>query len=370
MVPTLLVAVFLLIPGLEQRIGRTYLPIALAVSIIALSLEFGSTYSDPGVHVLVTLPTGWQFNQFWTPTESILLTLVPCVLAGAVYGVRGGARAASLATLVHLGLGIAIWCLETPLYGFFLLLPLRIAVLFAFPLITGYLADTWRQEHNAVQEANQQLRGYAATIEQLAISRERVRLARDLHDTLAHTLAALVVQLEAVDALQEAASPAAGAQLERVKVKTRAGLDEARRAILDLRSSPVEELGLVGALEGLVEQFAQRSGIVTRCDLRGEPTPLAAVVQNTLYRIVQEALDNVERHAKADQAVVSLSYPAGGGVELRVQDDGRGFDPDSVGKDRVGLLGIRERADLVGARVRVESAAQEGAMLIVEVPGE
>ena len=291
--------------------------------------------------------------------------LVPCVLAGAAYGLRGALRASSFATLLHLATFLALWLSDTSPRGFLALLPLRLAVLYGFSLIAGYLADTWRREHEALQEANRQLRGYAATVEHLATSRERVRLARDMHDTLAHSLSAVVVQLEAVDTLHETDPDAARGQLSKVRQQARVGLDEARRAILNLRSAPIEEVGLAGAIEYLIEQFGRRNGIQIDWAVEGEPVPLLPVQANALYRIAEEALSNVERHAEAGQLAVRLSYADG--VTLSVQDDGQGFDPATTEPDRYGLVGIRERAALVDAQVTVDSAPDEGTTLTVKI---
>jgi signal transduction histidine kinase len=238
-------------------------------------------------------------------------------------------------------------------------------VLYGFPIIAGYLADTWRQEHQALLVANRQLRGYAATIEQLATSRERVRLARAMHDTLAHTLAAMVIQLEAVDALQEVNPKAAQAQLSKASREARTGLEEARQAILDLRSAPVEEHGLDEALEQMVRRFGQRNGIQTGWTLKGSPTPLLPVQANALYRITEEALSNVERHSDARSLEVSMEY--GIGVTLAIHDDGIGFDPHDVDEGRYGLLGIRERATLVDGQVDIASSPGAGTTLSVHI---
>lgn len=364
-VTTVTTMLFLFFPGLEKRVGQQYLPIALTMSISAFSLEAGIAYLRPGTHVLVTLPSGQGFSLFWAPTEMILLTLVPCVLSGAAYGLRGALRATTLALLLHLASGVIVGITGGSLRGFVALLPLRIAVLYGFPLIAGYLAETWRQEHMAVSEANRQLRGYAATAEHLATSRERVRLARAMHDTLAHSLSALVVQLEAIDALQDTDAAAARTHLEQVRKLARDGLAEARSAILDLRSSPVEEAGLGTALEQLVERFGERNGVQTKCLVTGDPAPLLPVQANALYRIAEEGLDNVEYHAGATLVRACLSYE--GGVTLSIEDDGQGFDPESVPADRYGLLGIYERAALVDAEVVVSAAPNKGTILTVRI---
>ena len=365
LLPTLATMFFLFLPGLEKRMSRSYLPIALAMSILVFSLESGAAYVRPGGHILVILPSGRAISLFWASTEMILLVLIPCVLAGAAYGLRGAVKAATLATLLHLATGIVVWLSDMPPGGFLALLPLRVGVLYVFPLITGYLADTWRREQKAVQKANRQLRGYAATVEHLVTSRERVRLARDMHDTLAHSLSALIVQLEAVAVLQETDPTATKAQLDKIRQQARVGLDETRRAILNLRSAPVEELGLAGAIEQLVEQFSQRSGIPADWAVEGEPVPLLPVQANALYRTAREALTNVERHAEASQLTACLSYADG--VALSVQDNGQGFDPAAVDPERYGLAGIYERAALVDGQVTVDSAPNEGTTLIVRI---
>jgi len=362
---TAVVMIFLFIPWIERRLGRYYLPAALALIITVFTLESGSTYMHPQTQLVITLPTGRQIYVPWVQTEMILMTLVPCVLAGAAYGMRGAIRAASLATVLHLVIGLEIWWFRGSLRGFVLSLFTRIAVLYGFPIIAGYLSDTWRQEHYALSEANRQLRGYAATIEQLATSRERVRLARALHDTLAHTLAAMVVQLEAVDALYEVDPDAAQAQLGKASGEARTGLDEARQAILDLRSAPVEELGLDRALGQMVRRFGQRNGIQATWTPSDSPTYLLPVQANALYRIAEEALNNVERHSGAGRVDVSVEY--GDGVTLTIHDNGAGFDPHNVDEGRYGLLGIRERATLVDGEVEIISAPGSGTTLVVHI---
>lgn len=366
LLPALLSSLFLLIPWLQKRLGKFYLPIALVLTILDFSLQYGIAYMRPGhfEYVMVTL-NGREVSFFWASTEIILLVLLPCILAGAAYGLRSAVWASSLAAVLHLAMGFAIWQAGLPLEGYFFLLPVRIGVLYAFPMIVGKMTDSWRQEHAELESANQQLRGYAATIENLATSRERVRVARAMHDTLAHTLSALTVQLEALDALQETNPETARAQLSKIREHSRVGLDEARRAIFDLRSAPVEEFGLPHALEQLVERFGQRNGLQAAWTLNGKPFALIPAQANALYRIVEEALDNVERHAGASHITVQLDYDTG--ITVRVSDDGRGFDPEQVDADRFGLLGIHERSALIEATASVDTAPGQGTVLTVHI---
>jgi signal transduction histidine kinase len=186
-----------------------------------------------------------------------------------------------------------------------------------------------------------------------------------MHDTLAHTLAAMVIQLEAVDALQEVNPDAAKTQLSKASREARVGLEEARRAILDLRSAPIEEHGLDEALEQMVRRFGQQNGIQTDWALQGTSTPLLPVQANAIYRIAEEALSNVERHSEARSLSVSLDYSAG--VKLSIHDDGAGFDPDAVEQGRYGLLGIRERATLVDGQVDIVSTPGAGTTLVLQI---
>lgn len=367
MVPSIFTTLYLLVPGLARPLGRLYLPIALVATIVDFSLQYGTAYLRPGGvgHVTVLLPTGQEVRFFWASTEVILLVLLPCMLAGAAYGLRSALAASTLATALHLAVGAAIWIADLPLEGFLLLLPVRVGVLYAFSAISGSMADTWRREHDALQRANRDLRGYAATVEHLATSRERVRLARAMHDTLAHSLAALTVQLEALDALQETKPLGARAQLAKIREHARLGLKEAREAIFDLRSSPVEEYGLPGAVDQLVGRFREQTGIGATLEMHGEPFPLLPVQANALHRILEEALDNVERHAEASQVTVSLHYDSG--VTLRIEDDGQGFAPGAVDERRYGLVGARERAALIEGTVSVESEPGQGTALTVSI---
>jgi signal transduction histidine kinase len=364
-VPSLLTMVYMFIPGLQKRMGRTYLPLALAITILSLSLESSIAYIHPGTHVRVSLRTGREIAMAWTPTEMILMVLVPCILGGAAYGLRGALKTANWAVLLHLAAGVAVWAFGTSLRSFLVLLPLRIAVLYAFPLMTGYLSDTWRREHDALEKANHHLRGYAATAEHLAISHERVRLARAMHDTLAHSLASLVVQFEAVEALQETNPDRVPAQIAKIRQQARIGLDEARQAIQDLRSAPVEELGLAEAMCQLAHRSAEQSGLPVKCHVEGEPFPLLPAQANTLYRIAEEALSNVEIHARACELDVTLRYDVG--VTLVVRDDGQGFDPDAIAPDRYGLVGIRERAELIDATVTLDTAPNQGTTVTIHI---
>jgi two-component system, NarL family, sensor kinase len=215
----------------------------------------------------------------------------------------------------------------------------------------------------------------AARSAQLAALEERNRLAREIHDTLAQSLAAIAMRLETADALAESTgggmSSARLADVVRHALAlTRSTLDEARRSVLDLRAAPLEGRTLVEALRALTGEFRDAGGRVldveVTCD-DTDPRGLPPAVEIGLYRIAREALTNVVKHASADRATVRLER-TDGGARMRITDDGAGFDASLVPPGRYGLIGATERARLLGGSLRVESAPGAGTTIDVEVP--
>ncbi|HSJ56010.1 MAG TPA: GAF domain-containing sensor histidine kinase [Anaerolineae bacterium] len=218
--------------------------------------------------------------------------------------------------------------------------------------------------------AIERARLYARSAEMVAVE-ERNRLAREIHDTLAQGLTAIALKLETADLLAEAgADPARVRQaVQDALALARANLDETRRSVLDLRAAPLEGQGLIDALRALLDGWTARHGVEVDLQVIGAGRPLPVRVEVGLYRIAQEALNNVARHAGARHVILSLTAtPAE--VRLVVEDDGRGFDPDEVAAGRYGLVGLNERARLLGGRLRLESTPGEGTRVQVVVPLE
>ena len=200
---------------------------------------------------------------------------------------------------------------------------------------------------------------------QLGAVEERNRLAREIHDTLAQGLTAVSLQLESADALLEVGATTARVHqtVKKALVLTRSNLEEVRRSVMDLRATPLEGQTLVQALETLVEQ--------TACPIdyhvTGRNQPLPPRIEVSLYRMVQEALTNVDRHAQATQVHLTLVITPNQ-VQLTVADDGQGFDINSVPTGRFGLVGLNERVKLLGGQLQLESAPGAGTRLDVTVP--
>ena len=212
----------------------------------------------------------------------------------------------------------------------------------------------------------------AASARALA-AEERNKLAREIHDTLAQGLAALTMQLEVADTLA-GRGPGTDVRLssavERALVLARSTLEEARRSVLDLREAPLEGRTLRQALEDMAGDAPVTSDqtvaieVVAAEDLDDRLTP---AVRGGIYRIAQQAVTNAVRHAGARNVCVRLTRDASG-LHLRVEDDGVGFDPAHVPVDRFGLVGMRERARLLGGTLVVESAPDAGTAIDVNIP--
>lgn len=201
-----------------------------------------------------------------------------------------------------------------------------------------------------------------------AVLGERGRIAREIHDTLAQGYVAISVQLEVASRLLDTSKEAALRQLEQTKELVRASLAEARSSIWNLRS--LSETGtLPSQMAAMTESRSSQGGPAVKLEIKGTYRPVAAVVEQEVLRIAQEAVTNAVRHADARQIVVVLRYDAGF-VELRVSDDGRGFAGSATDLSRnghFGVQGMRERAARIGARLHVASEPGKGTVVALDV---
>jgi signal transduction histidine kinase len=193
---------------------------------------------------------------------------------------------------------------------------------------------------------------------------ERRRLSRELHDETGQALTSILLGLKGIeDAQGTERFPGALAELRELAVAT---IQDVRRLAVELRPKALDDFGLVAALERLTTTFAEQTGIVVHLESRLPETRLPTEVETVLYRVVQEALTNVIKHAHAKH-ISLLLHTKPGRVAVVIEDDGRGF-PAETG-DGIGLLGMRERVALVGGRLELESSGA-GTTIVVEVPTE
>jgi two-component system, NarL family, sensor kinase len=204
----------------------------------------------------------------------------------------------------------------------------------------------------------------------LAALEERNRIAREIHDTLAQGLAAIALHLEAAQALAATRPDAAPAQIDRALALARDNMEEARRSVLDLRAAPLAGRNLAEALRALGQEFAADAGIPIQVLVDPRLGRLPSALETGLYRITQEALTNIRKHAGPAAATVTLRREAGG-VRLTIDDTGAGFDPAAVAAGPTGgfgLTGMRERAHLLAGRLEISSAPSHGARVEVTAP--
>jgi len=225
--------------------------------------------------------------------------------------------------------------------------------------IENQLVTLQREQHSQLVDANKKLRKYALTNEKLAQTQERNRLARELHDTLAHTLSSVSVQLEAIKALFDRNPVEAKKMLRQTIENTKDGLTETRRTLFDLRSSELESFGLTQSLRNLGKSTAERGGFKVDFRLDMGMDMLSNELGHCLYRTVQEALENIIKHAGAKKVSINLLFDAGA-IKLQIIDDGKGFDVKQLKEEHLGIRGMRERVEMLGGTFTIDSDPNNG----------
>ncbi|MEM7332050.1 MAG: sensor histidine kinase [Chloroflexota bacterium] len=346
------------------------LAVALAFGILAPHIDLTYSVWYPRTELLANprfIEIGWSLqdvNRIHAMGQFFIV--VPVILASWQFKVRGFLGALALAGLAYTLMPLLLKA-DSLFWGIyavrgFVLLGVTLIVGF----ITGTLAESQRSANEKLQEANQQLAAQAVMMEQLATSQERNRLARELHDTLAHSLSGTAVSLQAIGTLLKHDPEAAKSELASAQSQIRSGLSEARRAITALRASPLEELGLVGAIQQRADNISERAGIKINSTLT-ELSALSPEVEQTIYRICDESLVNIEKHAQAKKVDLTLSQsPAH--IVLNIKDDGVGFSTHHSEKNGCfGLIGMQERADLIKADLQITSQPGSGTEVVLKV---
>ncbi len=200
---------------------------------------------------------------------------------------------------------------------------------------------------------------------------ERQRIARELHDGVGPALASLNLRLRTAGKKLEP-NPAAAQELQELAELTQANIQDIRRLIYDLRPAVLDELGLVAALHEYVGRYQQEQGLQVHLSLSDGKDRLPAPLETTLFRVIQEALTNAAKHAKAQHVDVTLDWDAAE-IRLRIADDGQGFDPREAaarakGGQHLGLWSMRERIEQLGGHLQIESHPGSGTIIQATVP--
>jgi signal transduction histidine kinase len=347
---------------LRRQMGRWYLPVALFIASVepilgrhmAVLLRMLDGYRDDAaltdsgqLFLLLAVPLILISTQyrFWTMVAFCVGTVVLEVIAAIPAALVGGPR------------------LQLTVEEAFI----RLLIFLLVGYVVVRMSSAQRAHRRSLAETNTQLTRYATTLEQLAISRERNRMARELHDTLAHTLSAVAVQLEAVDAIWDSDPGEARHTLHQSQEIVRSGLKETRRALQSLRASPLEDLGAILAIRHLAETTAERAGLTLNLTLPDSLGELRPEVELSLYRITEEALSNIVRHANARQLTVKLTQNSSI-IQLIVSDDGLGFNPATTNPNgHYGLVGMKERALLCGGTLHITSQPNQGTTITLSI---
>ncbi len=346
--------VYLYWPPVQKKLGSLYLPIALLAASAGPILE---------MRYVFTARQPDYIGEFWLifPFLSI-----PLILMAWQYSYREVVWFCVSTAMLDLGL-VMISHQDRPFHTFYSGGSVLTRTLFFLVIgkVVSTLMEAQRSQRRQLARANRRLVRYASTIEQLSVTRERNRLAQEMHDTLAHTLSALAVELDALSTVWTPEASRARRILDHALSTTRNGLDETRRALRDMRASPLEDLGLARAVRNLARNTADRCGL--QLTLKGSEDfgDLPPEVEHTYYRVAQEALENVVRHADADALVAGLEWQDHQLV-LTIQDDGKGL-PDAMFRDpsHFGLRGMCERADFIGGDLTIRSDPDEGTTIVL-----
>ncbi|HQY94190.1 sensor histidine kinase [Caldilinea sp.] len=334
--------------------------------------------------------TGKRWRLFYYAAQATLIV----ILATLPYGIDSNATLAASLTITQVGEALGLWgntrrALWLGLFYFGLLsmlLSLSVArdklllsaagimlngnfIVLLMVLYNQQLAERQKAEEltETLESANAQLAAYAAQNAALTLQAERQRMARELHDTLAQGVAGLVLQLEAVKAHLAAGRDERAAEIvEQALGRARTTLAASRAAIDDLRATTTD---LAAAMRERAERFSQATGILCTVDVATDAgDELPNVTLEHVLAVLGEALANVARHAAATQATVRLAREDGA-LLLTVSDDGCGFDPaQTPGAGHYGLLGMRERARLMGGSLSVHSAPERGTCVQLVAP--
>ena len=329
--------------GVGESLARRLAYFAVQIPLVTLLLFLSPVPGEVGLLVL--------------PLVSQMVFMLPGVLAGMFSALL------YVVTLAHLA---APYGWRAAFNGSFSYL-----AAFVFVIVFSVIAQrekTVREQAEVLskqlEEANAKLREAAAQREELAVARERNRLAREIHDGLGHYLTTIAVQLEAASALISGSPDRAAEAVTKASQLAHEALADVRRSVGSLRVD-VPRLPLRQQLEQLA---AASSGLVVELAMSGTARELPADIEHALFRVAQEGLTNVRKHAGAARVWVTLDFRPAGRVSLEVADDGKGAGPGGV-EEGFGLNGVRERIEHLGGLVEARARPEGGFALRVEVAG-
>ena len=193
-------------------------------------------------------------------------------------------------------------------------------------------------------------------------------MAREIHDGPAQSIANLLVRVELTEKLIDNKDiRKAKQELEELKTLIRLSMQDVRKIIYNLRPMSLDDLGLIPTLKKYIDKFISQTGILIEFDVLGSKKQLSNSYKVTIFRLIQEALNNIFKHSEACNAKVRLEYGAGD-VNLNISDDGVGFDPSEIEEDKYGLISMEERCSLLGGSINIKSKHNKGTIITILLP--
>jgi signal transduction histidine kinase len=322
-------------------------------------------------HLILAVQTGiLGVLSLLPPRLDFFSTLSVTLALQAVYVFSGktafrwiGVFAVVVAVLLLLGQG---WS-----YGLPLVVSNTVAVFMvgAFIVLIRRTEAAHRESQRLLSElekAHQQLQIYTAQAEQLAVVKDRNRLARDLHDSVSQIIFSMRLTADAIRILQQRDPTQVAPQLDKLQELAQSALEKMRTLIHELRPSVVAEHGLIPALRHHVNLMERQHKFKVALDISGTPR-LTDEEAEQIYHVIEEALNNVLKHAHTDQATLSIRSE-NNHVIIIVTDKGKGFSREDIDKDRnLGLAGMRERLESVGGSLVIDSAPGQGTCITLEI---
>jgi two-component system sensor histidine kinase DegS len=293
-----------------------------------------------------------------------VLFLIPIIYAAIVFSWQGALITFLLSLVGVLPIAIGIWSVSSMITNIvLLLLPLLVVSIVAFEL-------AWRRkERKTYTEREAERKLYLSKILE-SQENERLRIAQEIHDDTIQTL--LVIANRAQDLIPAGKDGLGGVKkkAEWIRDATLRAIEDLRRTSLDLRPSVLDDLGLVPALRWLVDHMGRESGINTRIRVNGEKRKLSPQAEVAIFRVTQEALNNIKRHSKAKEARVTLEFDKEF-FKVKIEDNGQGFRPPQklerlAASGKLGLIDMQQRIGLLGGTLKIRSKPGEGTSLLIK----
>lgn len=351
--------VYLSFPQLQYLLKHFYLPIAILTAVTYPSFV-NLTY------VLSRMASGLPIDTMhvWGLLPLLMIPLVPMAWQfdfKATLILFGGFAMGEIVIVL-----LAQQALNVIVLGFMYATIIRVITLLMVAFMIERLVKVQRNQRDQLRQVNLKLTRQALIMEEVATIEERNRIARELHDTLAHTLSGLAVQLEAIKTVTPAEAESQE-MLDQALANTREGLNETRNVLKNLRAAPIQEMGFEQAIYHLVETLQPESSPVIELFISRSIPKLSKELEHTIYRITQESIKNALQHADAMNIKVAFDMDQHT-LRIMVNDDGKGFNPNQRTSQRgYGLFGIMERAEMVGGTLNVQSSEETGTTITFEV---